>query len=121
MAPVLRFLVAFALTVVVELGVAVPLLAPGPGSGSEPLAESSLLRRIATVCVAQMATHPAVWFFWPLFGWPRPVYLLVAESFALVTELLIYRLVFQRLSWARVLSASALANGASVVLGAWLR
>lgn len=111
--PVDRFLFAFALTLGVELVVAVPLLAIG--------SESTLGRRVAAVTVAQLATHPAVWFFWPLFGWPRPVYLLAAESFALVTELLVYRLVFQRLPWARVLAASALANGASVLIGAWLQ
>lgn len=108
-----RYLFAFAVTVVVELLVAVPLLAAPP--------ERAWGRRVAAVWVAQMATHPAVWFFWPLFGWPRPLYLLVAESFALVTELLIYRLVLPRVPWARVLAASALANGASVVIGAWLR
>lgn len=108
-----RFLFAFALTLVVELVVAVPLLADGP--------EQTLRRRIATVTVAQLATHPAVWFFWPLFAWSRPIYLLIAESFALVTELLVYRLVFPRLAWSRVLAASALANGASVVLGWWLQ
>jgi len=113
MAPVQRFLFAFALTVVVELLVAVPLLAAPP--------ERKLGRRIAAVCLAQLATHPVVWFFWPLFGWPRPIYLLVAESFALVSELLIYRLVLPGLPWARLLAASALANGASVLMGAWLQ
>ena len=113
MAPVQRFLFAFALTVVVELLVAVPLLASP--------AERNWGRRVAAVCVAQLATHPAVWFFWPLFGWPRPIYLLVAESFALVSELLIYRLVLPRPPWARLLAASALANGASVLMGAWLQ
>lgn len=108
-----RYLFAFALTLAVELAVAVPVLGRG--------AERSLPRRAATVLLAQLATHPAVWFFWPLFGWSRPLYLLVAESFALVTELLLYRLVFRGLPWSRVLAASALANGASVVLGAWLQ
>jgi hypothetical protein len=113
MVPAPGFLFAFALTVAVELAVAVPVLGNG--------AERSLPRRAAAVCVAQLATHPAVWFFWPLFGWSRPVYLLIAESFALVTELFIYRLVFRGLPWPRVLAASALANGASVMIGAWLQ
>ena len=105
------WLVAFAVTLFSELAVAVPLLA---GAGTR-------LRRVAAVCLAQLATHPAVWFIWPLFGWPRPTYLLVAESFALVTEALIYRLIFDRLTWSRALAASALANGASVFIGLWLR
>jgi hypothetical protein len=102
-----HFLYAFAVTLVTELAVAVLVLAPG----------GQLSRRVAAVAVAQLATHPAVWFFWPLFGWPRPVYLLVAEGFALVIETLIYRLVLQRLPWTRALAASALANAASLALG----
>jgi hypothetical protein len=78
-------------------------------------------RRIAAVCLAQLATHPAVWFIWPLLGWSRPVYLLVAESFALVIETLVYRLVFERLPWSRALAVSALANCASLAVGLWLR
>jgi hypothetical protein len=102
---------AFLLTTGVELAVAVPLLAPG----------GSLPRRAATVCLAQLATHPAVWFIWPLFAWPHSTYLLVAETFALLTEAVVYRLVFERLTWSRALAASALANAASVVVGLWLR
>jgi len=107
-----RYLFAFALTVAVELLVAVPVL----GRSADVLS-----RRVGAVCVAQLATHPAVWFFWTQFAWPRPVYLLVAENFALITELAIYRLVFPRVPYARLLAASALANGASVVAGAWLQ
>jgi hypothetical protein len=106
-----RFLFAFALTLGAELVVAVPVLAPA----------GSRWRRVAAVGVAQLATHPAVWFFWPQFGWPRSIYLLVAEGFALVTELLVYRLVFEKLPWSRALAASALANGASVLLGVCLQ
>jgi hypothetical protein len=111
MAYITRYLFAFVLTLVTELVVAVPILAPG----------GSRWRRAGAVTVAQLATHPSVWFFWPLFGWQRSVYLLVAEGFALVTELLIYRLMFQKLPWSRALAASALANGASVLLGVWLQ
>lgn len=108
MAALHAWFVAFLITVLSELAVAVPLLAPGGGSRS---------RRIATVCIAQLATHPSVWFIWPLFGWPRPSYLLAAEAFALLTEALIYRLVFERLAWSRAFAASALANGSSIVVG----
>jgi hypothetical protein len=105
------WLPAFLLAVVSELAVAVPLLAP---SGA------SLARRIATVSLAQLATHPSVWFIWPLLGWSRPGYVLAAEAFALVTEALVYRLVFERLAWSRAFAASALANGVSLLLGLWL-
>jgi hypothetical protein len=105
------WLVAFAITLGSELAVAVPVLAPA----------GKLWRRVAGVALAQLATHPAVWFIWPLFGWPRPLYLLAAEGFALCIEALVYRLVFERLTWSRALAASALANGTSILVGLWLR
>ena len=109
--PLLRaWLGAFLVTVASELLVAVPLLAPG----------GSRARRVAAVCLAQLATHPSVWFIWPLLGLPRPVFLLVAEGFALLVEALIYRFSFERLAWSRCFAASALANGVSVVVGLWL-
>ncbi|HKO53805.1 MAG TPA: hypothetical protein VJV79_39125 [Polyangiaceae bacterium] len=112
MPPLLRaWLVAFAITLASELAVAVPVLAAG-GSRS---------RRVAAVCLAQLATHPSVWFIWPLLGLPRPLFLLFVEGFALLTEALIYCFGFERLSWSRCLAASALANGASVFVGLWLR
>jgi len=55
-------------------------------------------------------------------GWPRSTYLLVAETFAFVSEALLYRFIFERLSWsppsppppsanaARYSSASGCAN-----------
>jgi hypothetical protein len=102
---------AFALTTVCELAVAVPLLAAG----------GSRARRIGAVCLGQLATHPAVWFIWPLIGWSRPSYVLVAEGFAVVVEMLVYRLVFERLQWSRALAASALANATSLAIGLWWR
>jgi hypothetical protein len=111
MPPLRAWLIAFAVTVASELVVAVPVLAAG-GSRS---------RRVTAVCLAQLATHPSVWFIWPLLGLSRPLFLLVAESFALLAEALIYRFSFERLSWSRCFAASALANGASVFVGLWLR
>lgn len=105
------WLVAFVLTTISELALAVPLLARG---GSPP-------RRFAAVCLGQLATHPAVWFIWPLLGWSRPTYLLVAEGFAVVIEMLVYRLVFERLQWSRALAVSALANATSLMIGLLLR
>jgi hypothetical protein len=105
------WLIAFTITVLSELVVAVPLLAPG----------GSRARRIAAVCLAQLATHPSVWFIWPLLGLPRPLFLLCAEAFALLAEALIYRFSFERLTWSRCFAASALANGASVLIGLWYR
>jgi len=105
------WLVAFTATVLSELLVAVPLLAPG----------GSRARRVTAVGLAQLATHPSVWFIWPLLGLPRPLFLLLAEGFAVLVEALIYRFSFERLGWSRCFAASALANGVSVFVGLWLR
>jgi hypothetical protein len=101
------WLIAFSITVFSELALAVPVLAAG-GSRS---------RRIAAVCLAQLCTHPSVWFIWPLLGLPRPFFLLLAEGFALLVETSIYRFSFERLSWSRCFAASALANGSSLLIG----
>ncbi|HYQ45220.1 MAG TPA: hypothetical protein VER11_24705 [Polyangiaceae bacterium] len=113
------WLVAFALTVASELAVAVPLLGAIDAHPLEPR-EANRARRVAAVCLAQLATHPSVWFIWPLLNLPRPLFLLVAESFALLVEALIYRFSFERLSWSRCFATSALANAASVLVGLYL-
>jgi hypothetical protein len=100
---------AFVATWLIEMAVAVPLLG----------AVRSRTRRAAAVTIAQLVTHPAVWFVWPLLGLTRPSFLLLAETSAIVGELLIYRLAFPALSFSRALAISALANGASFALP-WL-
>jgi hypothetical protein len=101
----------FLLTLVVELAVAVPLLGKG----------ERLARRGAAVAFAQLVSHPAVWFVVPGLGLERTPFLLAAETWAIVSELCLYRLVFPRLSWSRVLAVSALSNGASVLVGTFVR
>lgn len=100
----------FAVTTLVELVFAVPLLGRG----------ERLVRRCAAVALAQLASHPTVWFILPSLGWPRGTYLFVAETWAIVSELLLYRLVFEKLSWSRALGVSAVANGASLAICTWL-
>jgi hypothetical protein len=97
---------AFVATWLVETVVAVPLL----GSAG------SRWRRGAAVAIAQLATHPVVWFVWPALGLSRLPYLIVAETWAVVIELLVYRLAFPALAPSRALAVSALANGASFAL-----
>jgi hypothetical protein len=74
-------------------------------------------RRAAAVALGQLATHPLVWFVWPALGLPRLPFLLLAESWAVAGELVVYRLAFPSLSWARALAVSALANGVSFAVG----
>jgi hypothetical protein len=101
----------FAITLCVELLVAVPLL-------GRP---ERLLRRVAAVTLAQLTTHPGVWFILPELRMGRTPYLIVAESGAVLIEFLFYRLVFSKLPWSRALAVSALANGASLAVGTLLR
>lgn len=106
------WLAAFAITVIVELGVAVPLLARcGAGRG----------RRAGIVVAANLATHPLVWFAFPqsgLFGVER---LISSEFFAVLIEAAVYRLVWPTIGSARAFGTSALANGASLGVGLALR
>lgn len=100
----LRF---FALTVLVELAVATPLLDA-----------RSLPRRLLAVVVANFATHPFVWFFVARLDLGRAALTGIAELWALAFETLIYALVFPAMRPSRALGVSALANGASFLLGA---
>jgi hypothetical protein len=98
---------AFSLTLLIELAVALPLLGSVAG----------LQRRASAVVLAQLVTHPAVWFIFPLIGWSQPVYLLVAESWAVLLECALYRTVFPSLRWSKALAVAALANAASYAVG----
>lgn len=102
---------AFAITWLTELVVAVPALGGGWRAG----------RRLATVSLAQVASHPAVWFIFPLFFWPRPLYLTMAESWAVLLEAAVYRLALSGVSWRKALAISFLANAASFAIGTVLR
>jgi hypothetical protein len=100
----------FAVTALVELAIALPLL-----GGGERRA-----RRFLAVTFAQLVSHPSVWFIVLALGLPRLLDLIVAETWAILSELLLYRLVFERLSWWRALGVSAVANGGSLAVGTWL-
>lgn len=102
---------AFSLTLLIELLVAVPLLRGVAGRQ----------RRVSAVIFAQLVTHPAVWFIFPLIGWSQPIYLLVAESWAVLLECGLYLLAFPALRWSKALGVAALANAASFAVGQLLR
>lgn len=108
---VLLWCKAFLATQAIELPIAVALLAP---------AEASRVRRIGAVLLANLASHPAVWFVFPELGLGgRLTSLVVSELWAVGSELLIYRLVFPRLSWPRALVIATAANAVSALAG-WL-
>jgi hypothetical protein len=98
----------FALTLGVEEAIAVPLLAP---------VEPSKVRRALVVLIANLATHPLVWFFFARLGWPRSVVLWVAEAWAFGFEIVAYRVIFANATWRRCAVVSVAANLASFAIG----
>jgi hypothetical protein len=108
---VLLWLRAFALTLGVELLLAARLLR---GEGRK------LDRRLGAALVANLASHPAVWFVFPELGLGGAG-LAMSELWAFASEALVYRLVFPALSWRRAVVISAAANGASFLIGLALR
>jgi hypothetical protein len=112
---------AFAITITVEVAAAVPLLATS-GVGR--------WRRAAIVVLANLATHPLVWFVFPHLGLAGDVRLAASELFAVAVEAAAYVLFWPttagsrgptRAVAVRSFGTSALANGASLAVGLTLR
>jgi len=99
---------AFAVTLLVEIPIATPLLA---------IVERSVARRIAIVVVANLATHPLVWFLFPGLAFGRPTRFALSEAWAVLAEIAIYKLVWPSLRGRRAALVSLAANGASVAAG----
>jgi hypothetical protein len=101
--------VAFVLTFAVEAPV---VLALTRGS------EMGAARRAALVLFAQLATHPLVWFVFPyIVGLRGGTATLLSELWAWLAEAAFYALTIRRVTFLRALAISALANGASVLVG----
>ncbi len=101
---------AFAVTVVIELAVGAPLLK----NRGRPT-------RIAAVAVANLASHPLIWFVFLRLGLSFEVRHVLAEAWAIGVELVIYVLVFPTIGVHRAAAVSLLANGASLGGGIALR
>ena len=81
----------------------------------------SLSRRFAIFLLANVLTHPALWFVFPRFE-PYALWLLVAETCVIVVEWRIYANSFRRVySWRYALMMSLGANATSTALGLLLR
>lgn len=107
--PASAWFAAFALTVTVEIVVAVAFLRP---------AGSDLARVAALVLFANLATHPIVWYVLTQPFLPgTPEYLVVAESWAFATEALFYAITIAGLSRRRAAGLSLAANLASILAG----
>lgn len=105
---VLAWARAFAVTLGVELAVATPLL---PGGRAQ---------RLVLVALANLASHPAVWFVLPELGLGYPAWLITAELWAVAVEAVAYRALLPA-STRRAAGVSLLANGASLAVGLALR
>jgi hypothetical protein len=107
--PVTDWFVAFGMTLLVEVPVALVLLRPWRG---QPV------RLAALVVFANLATHPIVWFVLSqLFLVGTLTYVLVAETWAIVVEAVFYRVAVERLSWSRAVAVAVTANAASFAVG----
>jgi hypothetical protein len=104
---VLRWLVAFGVTVAVEVPI-VTLLLPRAGRPRG--------RRVALALVAQAASHPAVWFVFPELPLRYAALIALAESWAVLSEAAIYRALGDGVGWRRAFGVSLLANGASYLV-----
>jgi hypothetical protein len=102
------WLQAFALTLAVELLVALPLL-----RGAEP----SRSRRVLAVVFANLASHPIVWFVIARVITPAALSIPVAEAWAVGSEAVFYSAMFPALGRLGALGVSALANAASFTAG----
>jgi hypothetical protein len=105
---VANWLRAFGLTLLVELAIALPLLAP---------VEPRLWRRVSAVLVVNLATHPLVWFLFPGLAAGAGARLALSEAWAVLAELAIYRVVWPALPMRRAALVSGAANAASLVVG----
>jgi len=107
------WLVAFALTLLIEAPFVLGLLARS---------ERSLCRRCALLVVANLATHPLVWFFFPELPLDRRWSLWLSEGWAFVTEAFVYAALVTasdqpvRARLGAAVLASAAANAVSWVL-----
>lgn len=103
------WLQAFLGTVIIEVPIVVALT-----RGTEPTAA----RRAALALFAQLVTHPLVWFVFPnLVGLRGGTATLLSELWAWGAEAAFYALTLRGISPARAVAVSALANGASVLVG----
>ena len=105
---IVDWLRAFAVTLLVELPIATPLL---------KVVERSVARRIAIVVVANLATHPLVWFLFPGLAAGRVTRLALSEAWAVLAEIAIFMLIWPSLRGRRAALVSFAANGASFAAG----
>jgi hypothetical protein len=100
--------VAFCLTLLVEVPVVVLL-----ARRYEPRAR----RRVALALLGNALSHPPVWFVFPALGLGWLATTAIAETWAWLSEGVLYRAGFARAGWRAALGVSLVANLLSFGLG----
>jgi hypothetical protein len=108
----INWLRAFGVTLAAEAPIVVWLT-----RGVEPM----VVRRIGALVIANLATHPLVWFLFPALRLSYPIRSTLSEIMAVVVEAGAYLVVWPRLGTRRAFVMSFAANAASVLLGLALR
>ena len=105
---VANWLRAFGLTLAIEIPIAASMLAA---------VEPRTARRLAGVVMANLATHPLVWFLFPglALGWAARF--AASEAWAFLAETAVYLIVWPSLRLRRAALVSLAANGASALAG----
>jgi len=107
--PVSDWFVAFVLTVALEAPVMLFLLRRD---------EPDLVRLGVLVLFANLATHPVVWYvITQLFLVGTPVFVLVAETWAIAAEAVFFVAAIRGLSVRRAIGAAVAANAMSFLAG----
>jgi hypothetical protein len=107
--PVSGWLVAFVVTLVVEIPIGIALLRR---------AEPDRARLGAIVAFANLATHPAVWFVFPQVLTVGTVeYIVAAEAWAIAVEAVFYAVAIRGLAVRSAVTVALVANAASFLVG----
>lgn len=122
---VLAWARAFALTLLIEACVALPLLGHRASTSpsaqrSQASAQASRARRLLAIAVGNLASHPLVWFVIPVFA-RGTLALALQEALAIAIEAAVYVLAFPALGLRSALGISAVANALSLGVGVLVR
>ena len=118
---VLDWVRAFALTLLIEELVALPLLSRFDRSPHPSGRTARLVRYAALVALVNLATHPLVWFLFPGLAIGYGFRVAASEAFALAVEGAAYLMIWPDLRPRRAWGIALLANAASFGVGLALR
>ena len=118
----MSYVAMWVLALLLTLAIEVPLVVVLTGSplGDFQGSQSAMPRRKVAcfAAAAQLMTHPAVWFLFPLIPWmSRGTSFALSELWAWTAEATLYALTAVAPSTLSAVAISALANGASLAIG----